>query len=1350
MRYERKTSTIVKLKGDGQGGLPSPMIDATTKCSTKMRLCVSVVKPRPNSVYCTLSVDGIPTNFLTDSGAEISLLPSHHEAVVSQMDQLQPADIQPVAVDGSPIPLSGSMEVLVTINGRPIKSSFYITTDSKIPPILGLDVMRKLEYVNINFQDGAVSFGPVKQSEADDLSPKNPKICHITNSYRVEIDCDAEILPRHQVRLVGNLIAVNKEELVTLNGKTLLLEPTVNLENLACARALVTSEKGKIPLLICNPFDKKVHLKEGLCVGSAETIPSESVIATLQEDDELERMSAGKTSECAAEVIHRLCDEAEVTHKERTTLNHFVTRNQDVFSINGEMGRYKGNPFVIDTGNARPIRQMPRPVPYHRKAEVDRQLDEMLEKGIIEPANSEWASPILLVPKSDGTLRFCIDYRRLNAVTKHDAFPLPNINDCLSSLGNNSKFFSTVDCYHGYWQVEMDPKSQDKAAFTTHRGLFKPKVLPFGPRGGVAHFSRVMSALLGSLQWKMLLIYLDDLLIFSDTFEEHLRRLDLVFKILRESNLKLKPSKCQLLRRSVNFLGHLVSSDGIAPNAEKIRAVHDWKAPTNLEELKRFIGFASYYRRYIKDFATKCEPLNKLTRKKTPFHWDANCDSAFEFIKTSLTQHPVLAHPDFKVPFQLTTDASATGLGAVLSQIRDGKERPIAYASRTLTNAERNYSTTERECLAVVWATEHFDYFLSGAAFTVVTDHDPLTYLRSIDQPHGRLARWILRLEQYNFKIRHLPGTAIPHADALSRRDFPVTAVVQLPNDLSSEDLVAAQEKDPIVQKVRSYWRLQQHPPPTEKREVKDFFARRGAVLLEVNGVLYIRSKFRNQEIMQLVTPSSLVCQILTKGHDDAGHLGADRTLEIIRQKYYWATLFRDVKAWCKTCQACQHRKNPIPSPRAPLQFPPIAARPGQMIAIDFVGPLPETAAGNKHLLVITDMFSKYADAIPCPNQEATTTADALVQKYFSKQGLPEILHSDQGRNFESQLIQHLCSLMNIQKTRTSPYHPSANGQCERYNKTLIEMLSLQVNENQTDWDKWVPLMLFAYNSTQHCSTNFTPFQLHIGRQPKTPFDTLAETLIDTNKKSAHDYLSEVKKKMTQMYKITHGNLGRAMVKRKGYSDRRANFIHYEKGDKVLLRQFTCKPGLKPKLLRERWTGPWTIDQVRGPVNFRITRKVGKKKHRVLVHHDRLKRFHERPNYLIENTHPKPQEADESQEAHQSTGNQLEAGDGVRVSDTEESDSEDEGGSDYESAEDLGDSDEVEDVDLDEGDSADGGDGVDEGGGVDEGDNVDEGDGVDEGEDVNEVEAANLQAEEEIPRTTRSGRTVKTPSRFTF
>ena len=1210
-----------KLEGDGKGGTPSPTA-ATTKIQ-KRTTCVASIQPHANSLHCQLEVEGEMTNFLTDTGAQISLLPWDHPAVVEGSEQLEEALIQPVTVDGNPIPLQGTLQGKVNINGDLISTKFYITT-GHIPPILGLDVMRKFKHIQIDFINHIVKFGPPKHENKCNLTGNHPEISRVAQSYRVELDSNITVPSHHEVRILGNLVAPSREELLSLQGKTLIVEPSGQLgDSVACARSLVCVLEGRIPIRICNPFDADVSLHTGMFVGQAEIVPEDlPEIATLQEEDEdIALMSGGNSpGKSSREVIEDLVEGAEVSPSEKELLKEFVERHQDVFSIRGELGRYCKHPFTINTGNAHPIRQMPRPVPHHRKVEVDRQLDEMLEKGIIEPTDSEWASPILMVKKADGTLRFCVDYRKLNAVSKHDSYPLPNMNDCLSSLGRHSELYSTLDMTAGYWQVAMDAASQEKAAFTTHRGLFKPVVQPFGPKGGVAHFSRVMTALLGSLQWRILLIYLDDLLIFSSSFEEHLQRLEQVFQILKQANLKLKPSKCKLLRRSVDFLGHTISAEGISPKKDKIQAVQQWPVPRTVAELQTFLGFASFYRRYIKDFASIAYPLHQLTRKKMQFLWDAQCEEAFTSLRTALVQQPVLAHPDFTLPFILTTDASATGLGAVLSQQQDSGEKPIYYGSRGLTAAEKNYTTTERECLAIVWATEHFNYFLSGAHFIVVTDHDPLTYLHSIAEPHGRLARWILKLEQYQYTIRYKPGKDIPHADALSRK--PAVASFQLPFEISWTDIAEAQRVDPLLQKVRLYYRLGKRPPGTVCREVKEFFRKRDSVLEEKEGVLVIKCKLQKLKVEQILVPASWVHRILEKGHDEAGHLGGEKTLETIRRRFFWATMFRDVKAWCKSCVTCQHRKHPHAKARAPLQYPPVPSGPGQMLAMDFVGPLPQTDKGNKHILVITDMFSKHAEAIPLPSQTAEVTAEALVKEYFCRQGLPSFLHSDQGRNFESTLITHLCKLMDIKKTRTTAYHPSGNGACERYNKTLIELISMQIErDDQTDWDSWIPLALFAYHSAPHASTGYSPFQLHMGRQPRTNLDTLAQTLIETGHVSAKTYLMDIRRRMSEVHKQAQTNLMMTMEQRKRYYDQKLQHETYTVGDLVLLKQMVCKPGCKPKLMRERWTGPWKVDRVRGPVNYRITRKNGRgKKDRILVHHDRLKPFSQRPTHLVADT----------------------------------------------------------------------------------------------------------------------------------
>ena len=1197
------------LSADGQGGKPS-----AAATSTKIKYVVSAIHPGRNSIQCSFLVDGVNTQFMADTGAMITLLPESHPAVQQRQSCCNPTHIQPVTVEGQLIPILGTLNLTVELNNTKITHMFFITAGSHISPILGLDFMSRTERLEINFsQGGQITFGQLRENLGAESVEVLPKVCHIG---RISVQLSEEVIvpPRHEMIVPGKLVMEDSSGFKHLNEKTLLLEPHHGEgEKMIWGRSLVTPQDGIVPVRVCNPNTSEVVLPAGRGIGDAEFLPDNPLVAVVSDEIMTADCGVGNSSE---EVLRKLAQEAEVTPMERKQLLEFLRQHSQAFSLNGELGRYEDKPFHINTGDAAPIRCMPRPVPHHKKVEIDKQIDDMLQKGLIEPSNSEWASPVLLVKKKDGSLRFCIDYRRLNDVTKHDSFPLPNINDCLASLQENCVYKSSLDLQSGYWQVGMDKEAQEKAAFTTHRGLFKPLVQPFGPKGGVAHFSRVMDSLLGSLQWKSLLIYLDDILVFGKDFQEHLDRLSVVLQTLIKANLKLKPSKCQLFRKSVKFLGHVIGAEGIQPDPAKLESVVQWPVPVSKDGVQSFLGFVSYYRRYVKNFSLLAEPLISLTRKNVKFKWDIDCEQAFRKLREALLEYPVLAYPDFTQPFTLTTDASATGLGAVLSQGHGHQEKVIAFASRTLNKAERNYSATERECLGVVWATEKFEYYLLGAPFIVQTDHDPLTYLRAVPQPHGRLARWILKLEQFEYQIKYKAGKSIPHADALSRQSLQVSAV-QIPMDWSMNEFQEAQNRDKVLRRVKYFWRLKKQPFPGEAAMVKDY-CRKMEQLGEREGVLTIKHAGDEGFQEQLLVPDELIIDILEKSHDQAGHFGAEKTLLRIKEHFFWATLHKDVTAWCITCRECQLRKHPQTSARAPLQYMPVASEPGQLLCIDFVGPLPETKKGNKHMLVATDAFTKFSEVIPLPNQTAEVTADALVEECFRRQGVPAVLHSDQGKNFESAVIQHLCERLGIRKTRTSGYHPAGNGGVERYNKTLVERLSLMIEqEDQKDWEKHIPQALFDYHNAVHSSTGMTPAQLHYGRPLRSPFDALALTPVGAKNQNAKEYFSSLQRRMSRQKRQVQQSLMHNMETRKQLHDRRLHYQPYEKGDLVMCRNFNCPKGLKPKLMMERWTGPWKVVQVRGPVNYRLTRRCRNKTQRILVHHDRLKKYHVRPSRLL-------------------------------------------------------------------------------------------------------------------------------------
>ena len=452
------------------------------------------------------------------------------------------------------------------------------------------------------------------------------------------------------------------------------------------------------------------------------------------------------------------CGGSELTIEQREQFYLLLLANADVFADDNHPGRTNLIKHRIETGNNPPVRQPVRRISPHKREEASRLLKEMLDKKVIQPSSSPWASPIVLVPKKDGSVRFCIDYRKVNAITRRDAYPLPRIDDTLDTLAG-AKWFSTLDMLSGYWQVELEEGDKEKTAFCTQEGLFEFNVLPFGLCNGPATFQRLMDLVLTGLQWSSCLVYLDDVVVVGRSFEEHLRNLQNVFERLRGAGLRLKPKKCAFLQEEVLYLGHLVSREGISTDPSKIDKVVNWPEPVSTKEVQQFLGFANYYRRFIQDFSQIAKPLHRLTERNCPFKWTAECQQSFDELKAKLTTAPVLAYPDYGKPFILDTDASDFGIGAVLSQKDDeGRERVVAFASRSLTKAERRYCVTRRELLAVVVFTQHFRPYLLGREFILRTDHGSLTWLQSFRDPEGQLARWLEKLQQFNFSM-YCPST---------------------------------------------------------------------------------------------------------------------------------------------------------------------------------------------------------------------------------------------------------------------------------------------------------------------------------------------------------------------------------------------------------------------------------------------------------------------------------------------------------------------------------------------------------------------------------------------------------------
>ena len=560
-----------------------------------------------------------------------------------------------------------------------------------------------------------------------------------------------------------------------------LVEPSAQFmekKGLLVARTLSDASQASrvIPAEVFNPSDEPVILYKDTTLGVISRV--NEVQSDAVGDLSASAEETSPTSPQLPKELQKLVDEARpvLTPQQLDKFAALVDEYQDVFST-PEVPFGQTDVVYHDIKTVgEPIKCAYRRIPTGLRQEAVAEEDRMKDLDVIEPSDSPWAAPVVLVRKKDGTLRYCIDYRRLNDVTQKDSYPLPNMQDCLESL-DGACFFSSMDLCSGYWQVKLTDEARDKTSFYgAGGGLWRFKVMPFGLCNAPATFERLMERVLGSLQWQICLCYLDDVLVFSRTVNKHLLDLRAVFDKFRDAKLRLKPKKCHFFQRQVTFLGHVVSEQGVHTDPAKVAKVRDCPRPVNKTEVRSVVGMFSYYRRFIPHFSETAKPLIELTAENRPFTWGEAQDKAFQEMKTALVQAPILAHPRHEGLFVLDTDASDDGIGAVLSQEQDGEERVISYGSRLLSSTERNYCITRRELLAVVHFAEQYKHFLLGRKFLVRTDNAAVRYWTRMHasnyDPHGQVARWMVRLGTFDFDIRHRTGKLHSNADSLSRMPF--------------------------------------------------------------------------------------------------------------------------------------------------------------------------------------------------------------------------------------------------------------------------------------------------------------------------------------------------------------------------------------------------------------------------------------------------------------------------------------------------------------------------------------------------------------------------------------------------
>lgn len=1160
---------------------------------------------------------------------------------------------------GHNLPYAGYTEARIAITGHqgnhPILLLVVPDTDysSNVPLILGTNILGTMlqEEINIHgvryLQRSSIR-APWKmvfqslQSQARLLEKRKGRLCFI------------KVAGNHNVVIPGNSTMVlqgytcDKLEHPTCLGMVQQSCTINGLPNVEVAPQLFTyscQQTDPIAVTVSNSTNKAIKIPAQSVIGElqqvTEEMSGEEEEKLFQEEskdgDFLDKIDFESTA-----LDEKLCQE----------LKTFLLRWGDIFSHGDlDIGLTSLVKHRINLSNETPFKQRHRHIPSGVIEEVRQHLQQLLGCGVIRRSCSPWASNMVLVRKKDGTLRICVDYRELNKHTVKDSYALPRIDEMLETLGG-SVYYTVLDMKSGYHQIEVEEQHKQRTAFTAGPlGFYEYNRLPFGLSNAPATYQRLMEDILGDLNHRICLVYLDDVIVFSKTFEEHLTRLGQVFQKCREAGLKLSPKKCTFCAKRVKYVGHIVSQDGIEPDPSKIDKIAQWSVPQNADDVRQFLGFAGYYRKFIDNFSKVARPLNdllggngskrkgkrKLVTEK-PWCWADEQQEAFDTLKCLLTQPPILGYVRPNLPLELHVDASMDGLGAVLYQEQDKVKRVIAFGSRGLTKPEKNYSAFKLEFLALKWAiTEKFKDYLYGVEFVVYTDNNPLTYIMTTAKLDAVGHRWLAALSPYNFSLKYRPGTSNRDADALSRlrgANQPlkevssdtikvlqkavgingyietmcfVTQIIPDQQDImgmSTADWKQAQREDNSLGPLAHF--VEKGQRPTRKQlentpEIQPYSREMNRYVMK-DGVMYRRRSLDDTIKLQLLLPKAYQEQAMKGLHDDMGHLGREKTLGLVQDRFYWPGMSKDVADRIQNCGRCLRRKTPT-NVRAPL-VSVNTSQPLELVCMDYLT-LEMSKGGFQHMLVITDHFTRFAMAIPTRNQTAKTTAEALWKHFILYYGFPKRLHSDQAANFTGKVIKQLCAIAGMEKSRTTPYHPMGNGMCERFNRTLLNMLGTLEESQKADWKSYVSAMVHAYNCTKHESTGYSPFLLMFGREPRLPIDLVLGIDTAEGDQDYTQFISSLKEKLQKAYAVAASHAKQAQQNQKLNYDQKVRGAVVQIGDRVLVRTlaFTGKHKLADRWEPEAYE---VLEQPNADLPVYVVQKENKTGARRTLHRNQL------------------------------------------------------------------------------------------------------------------------------------------------
>ena len=1142
--------------------------------------------PLGDDMRLSARLAGVDCQCLLDTGSSISLL---HKTVFDAMPNLtlRKTSVQARTASLSELPLLGRTVVPIDIAGVKCTVPFFVSEATDVPCLLGVDFLQHCPCV-IDLRSKQLFVTPTEVVRSVSA--------HAVSIGDVCLNADRVVAPGTEMILNGFVPHTD------YHGPALVEPGDDDLHGLEVVGALVTVAGSKVPVVVRNVTAEPI------------TIPKKKALASLEVGFVEQPHGVGDQSSSASGLQAVQCG-SDLTAEQKGKLESLLKRHAEMFD--GHVGFTDLVTHEIDTGDHPPIRQPPRRVPPHLSDELRSQILDLVKQGILEESDGEWSSPICLVKKKSGAFRLVADLRRLNAVSMVPVYQIPRVDDSLEALAG-SDTFCQLDMNSAYFQVAVNPRDRDKTTIATPFGTYRYTRMVFGLAGAPATCARLLDIVLGDLTPRDCVHYFDDIIVHGRGFDDVMAKLEKVLQRFESAGLTLNLQKCSFFAKSVNFLGHVVSAEGVSTDPQKVQKVVEWPCPRTQKELSSFLGLASYFRKYVKNFAEIAAPLFRLTQKDTKFEWTDTTQSAFDRLKDALSTAPVVSFPRFTSGagrFRLDTDASDLGIGATLFQEQDGEDRVIAYASQKLSKSQRNYSTTRKELLACVVFTQHFRHYLLGKRFELNTDHASLRWLMTFKNPTGILARWFEILSGFDFDVVYRPGAENVPADVMSRcpqsRDVETQTDEHVrtvsPSAWSYSFLRHEQDQDSAISEIARHLSVGIRPRSSSVSPETVPLLRQWHRLRVIDGVVFrcFRSRPGGDDQLQLVVPQQLIAGVLTSMHAGpaGGHFGAESLTLTARREFWWPGMEACITEFCSRCVKCNTRATPVPRPRASMGEL-YSDEPFETISIDFLCGLPTTARGNKHLLVVCDHFTRWCEVFPVPDMSAVTVADVIVNQFIARFGCPRRIHSDNAANFSGSLLTEVCRMLGVEKSFSSAFHPEGNSKCERMMRTILDMLAKYLDANHAEWDVHLPLLMLGYRAKVHSSLGHSPYYLMFGREPRLPASVQLQVPSTAPKSvTVSDYLSKLTERIKLSHKVALEASNRRHARNKRLFDKKLTTYNFQEGDSVYLFRSVAKSGEYYKFIRP-WK-PAVIVKKLSELNYRVRVLGGKKS--VVVHHNRLK-----------------------------------------------------------------------------------------------------------------------------------------------